>query len=334
MANEQMTITQNKARLSVIGRSWADISINSGDGNDLVQDVIEELIDLGIDLPPIDPDDWDDIDAIIGLDEDGNPILIYIDPDTGDLTEWDLTGLDIDDLDLGWELDFNFSLDDLNISVDDELNIEEERLPASIEIVTLPKKLRYPLARPIDLSGMVVTAKKSDGSTWTSAKYPNGHVPLGELIVSPNIAIYSSLDDLDLTLDRVAPYSKNTHFTATPSNGALLYINRNDEKVMAVTFISEHPGVCGTYNNSQAVANTLVFQSGEYKVYMSKEYYYTHNCFKDLDPYITEYIPLSSDVVRSLLNSITITWLRPEDKKPLSATFEIDIIPRGRGGGR
>jgi hypothetical protein len=64
-----------------------------------------------------------------------------------------------------------------------------DELPASIEIVTPPNKLEYQDGERIDLTGMVVTAKKADGSTWTSSKYPNGHIPLGELIVSPYAAL-------------------------------------------------------------------------------------------------------------------------------------------------
>lgn len=58
-------------------------------------------------------------------------------------------------------------------------------LPESIEIITQPTKLTYTEGEMIDLTGAVVSAKKSNGETWTSSQYPNGHIPLGELVVEP-----------------------------------------------------------------------------------------------------------------------------------------------------
>lgn len=53
--------------------------------------------------------------------------------------------------------------------------------PTAIAIITPPSKTTYLDGQAINLSGAVVVAKKSDGSTWTSAQYPNGHIPLQEL---------------------------------------------------------------------------------------------------------------------------------------------------------
>ena len=122
--------------------------------------------------------DWDDfIDNLEDLD---------IDPNT--LTDLSFTGLD----DLGIPT---------LVSLDMDFNIQEDELPASIEIVTPPKKLEYQDGERIDLTGMVVTAKKEDGSTWTSAKYPNGNIPLVELIVSPKVASFSKSEE-----GKVSPY--------------------------------------------------------------------------------------------------------------------------------
>ena len=115
MANEQLTIQKNEARLKVIGNSYPDTLTNSGTGPDLTMDLIDLLIDLGIELPDIDPGDWDDIDAIIGYDDDGNPILIYPDPDTGEIIEWPLD-FPIDPLD--WpDLDVVPTFDDEGLPV-------------------------------------------------------------------------------------------------------------------------------------------------------------------------------------------------------------------------
>ena len=208
MANEQLTIGQDKARLSVIGKSWPDMNFDSGPGLDLSQIIFEILIDLDIPMPDIDLDDLDDIPIIPGLDIDTEiPTLEYPDPDWPDdeippIIDWPMPDLDwddfidkLEDLDLDLDIlkDLSFvGLNDLElptlVSLDMDFNIQMDELPASIEIVTPPNKLKYQDGERIDLTGMVVTAKKTDGSTWTSAKYPNGHIPLGELIVEPMVA--------------------------------------------------------------------------------------------------------------------------------------------------
>lgn len=225
MANEQLTIGQDKARLSVIGKSWPDMNFDSGLGFDLSQIIFDILIDLGLDLPDIDPDDLDDITVIIGIDPDTEIVTLeYPDPDFDpdidpddlpDILDYPMPDLDWDDfidkleeLDLDPDIlkDLSFvGLNDLElptlVSLDMDFNIQMDELPASIEIVTMPNKLEYQDGERIDLTGMVVTAKKSDGSTWTSVKYPNGHIPLGELIVSPKVVSFSKSEK-----GKVSPY--------------------------------------------------------------------------------------------------------------------------------
>ena len=205
MANEELTIAKEKARLTVIGNSYPDALTDSGLGFDLSQIIFDILIDLDIPMPDIDFDDLDDITIIPGLDIDTEiPTLEYPDPDWPDdeippIIDWPMPDLDwddfidkLEDLDLDIDIlkDLSFvGLNDLElptlVSLDMNFNIQMDELPASIEIVTPPNKLEYQDGERIDLTGMVVTAKKADGSTWTSAKYPNGHIPLGELIIEP-----------------------------------------------------------------------------------------------------------------------------------------------------
>lgn len=62
-----------------------------------------------------------------------------------------------------------------------------QNLPESIVIVVQPTKTEYNDGEALNLTGMVVTAKKADGTTWTSTEYPNGHIPLGELLYEPKV---------------------------------------------------------------------------------------------------------------------------------------------------
>ena len=118
MANETLSIQKDDARLTVIGKSKADVYINSG---------------LGLDLGDLD----------IGS---------------------------LDPFDLNWQIDVP----------------EQNNLPDEIRIITPPTKTEYRGGEKVDLSGAVVGAYKN-GTIWTNSKYPNGHIPLGELIVSPLI---------------------------------------------------------------------------------------------------------------------------------------------------
>ena len=181
MANEELTIAKEKARLTVIGNSYPDALTDSGLGFDLSQIIFDILIDLDIPMPDIDFDDLDDITIIPGLDIDTEiPTLEYPDPDWPDdeippIIDWSMPDLDWDDfidkledldLDLNILKDLSFvGLNDLElptlVSLDMDFNIQMDELPASIEIVTPPKKLEYQDGERIDLTGMVVTAKKA-----------------------------------------------------------------------------------------------------------------------------------------------------------------------------
>lgn len=105
MANEQLTIQPNDARMTVIGKSWPDQATDSGGG------------------------DWDDT---------------YNGTYSGPIPRTDL--------------------------------------PVKIAVTTPPTKTEYEKNERIDFDGMVVTAYKEDGSVWTSADYPDGTIPLNEII--------------------------------------------------------------------------------------------------------------------------------------------------------
>lgn len=65
---------------------------------------------------------------------------------------------------------------DVVVGVDEDGNLVNTPLPSSIVLVTNPTKMDYNDGETIDLSGAVVTAKMADGTTWTDADHPNGHV--------------------------------------------------------------------------------------------------------------------------------------------------------------
>ncbi len=133
----------------------------------------------------------------------------YIDSGLG-LDLGDLPSLDLDSFDLNWQIDVP----------------DPENLPDEIRIISPPYKTEYRDGEKIDLSGAIVGAYKN-GYIWTSTKYPNGHIPLGELIVSPLIATDANM-----------PFVENEgYYTQTTT----YYYNRNYEpdRIVTTTYTEE-----------------------------------------------------------------------------------------------
>ncbi len=450
MANEKLTIQKSNARTTVIGRSYPDENTDSGAGWDLTQQLIDILGDLGIDLPDIDFDDWDDIDAIIGYDDEGWPELVFPDPDTGELNEWDLnfpvipvvwpevdvmpelddgwpviefiipdtdividwpinlpdnidpddwpdfditpdldddgfpiisfedpdTGLDVD-LDLGLDLDILIDMHDLDWDfdidiagldgnglnsvafVDSNLNVHIDNLPDSIQIVTLPLKLEYFNGRHIDITGMIVTAKKADGSTWTSAKYPNGHIPLGELVIDPKAA------DLDNSKYRRIYPTLNTiygdGYNVVHRNAwNTQYYNTALQIGVVPSGWSGWPAGSPLYAGSSSPFSSTILLTAYNGHWYAMAYPNAVGAFMICCPAIHGYAgtvptewgdfggigwagnmipessedPIHAEYVEKQCEKITVTWLRPGDETPLSAEFEISVEEVGGNGGR
>jgi hypothetical protein len=379
MANEQLTIGQDKARLSVIGKSWPDMNFDSGVGLDLSQIIFDILIDLDIPMPDIDLDDLDDIPIIPGLDIDTDiPTLEYPDPDWPDdeippIIDWPMPDLDwddfidkLEDLDLDPDIlkDLSFTgLNDLGIptlvSLDEDFNIQEDELPASIEIVTPPNKLEYQDGERIDLTGMVVTAKKADGSTWTSAKYPNGHIPLGELRIDPLVAtveeaikrrIYPSLNVL--SADGYNTVHRNAWNTQ--------YYNSALQIGVVPSGWSEWPAGSPLYAGSSSPFSSTIVLTAYQGHWYAMAYPSPVGAFMILCPAVHGYRgtvplnwadfgsigwagnmipessenPLGAEYYEALCQEITVTWARYGDRKELTAgfTIQVELLAGGNGG--
>lgn len=372
MANEQLTIEQDKARLSVIGKSWPDMNFDSGIGLDLSQIIFDILIDLDIPMPDIDFDDLDNTPIIPGLDIDTEiPTLEYPDPDWPDveippILDWSMPDLDwddfidkLEDLDLDLDIlkDLSFvGLNDLGIptlvSLDEDFNIQMDELPASIEIVTPPNKLEYQDGERIDLTGMVVTAKKSDGSTWTSAKYPNGHIPLGELIVNPMVTDYSKVIDEETISDLIPgglAYGSGTIHATNPEGTRYDFLDGGSAGCWANGSVITAAGSPFIYRYGEfwggQERNVITGNAGAY-TYDGKTVYYSGwsgGMWSTWDlnvPKNTYEQQVSAEAVAWTMiygttiggnQVISISWPRYSDGMLLSAAFEIKVTP-GSGG--
>lgn len=66
-------------------------------------------------------------------------------------------------------------------------------LPTSIEITRLPDHLEYGDRAYINPEGIVVRAYKESGELWSNEDYPNGIIPLDELIFDPDVTDYNEV---------------------------------------------------------------------------------------------------------------------------------------------
>lgn len=74
------------------------------------------------------------------------------------------------------------------VGVDEGGNLVTTPIPSAIEIITPPAKTEYTEGETMDYNGIIVGLKKKDGTTFTDATYPNGHIPMGELIFPVEVA--------------------------------------------------------------------------------------------------------------------------------------------------
>lgn len=140
---------------------WGEIYPDNDYGRWDEETLDDYLLDPdGFDETFNDPAKWDDpsedLDYTYG--EDG---ITGIDPDTGN---------------------------EAMVNLDENGFLNEEVLPSSISITKLPNKLTYKDGETISFSGIEVTAYTEDGNVWTNSKYPNGIIPMSELIFPVKIA--------------------------------------------------------------------------------------------------------------------------------------------------
>lgn len=311
MANETLTIQQDKAKVTVIGKCKPDEFIDSGMGFDLDDLSIGELDPLDV--------DWDQ----------------YVDDD----------------------------------------------LPDEIRIITQPTKISYAAGEKLNLDGMVVGAYKNN-SIWTNAKYPNGHIPLGELIVEPlviksgedcfiydNVVVYRTGDTLGIKINYyLGHYSKYVAgvkdatvvcwnpngIPAYPSDDNLVYFS---PQVLTgdVTVIASKNRTCQYCNVHESSDDltppdpqwytktlSLEFTKNNKTVYFD----YAWGPFfgargsaltidADTSTAYNLYKYLAWEAIYGdSFQTIAVSWARPVDGALLSTSFSIDLAESSGNGGR
>ena len=90
---------------------------------------------------------------------------------------------------------------DYAVGVDEDGQLVNTPVPSGIKIVTPPTKTAYTYQENMDYTGIVVAAKKKDGTTFTDARYTNGHIPMGELIFPVEKAPAGSGDEREIEIN-------------------------------------------------------------------------------------------------------------------------------------
>ena len=352
MANEKLTIVKDKARLSVIGNSYPDTLTNSGEGLDIPQLIIDILTDLDIDLPDIDPDDWDDLPIVIGLDEDDVPVIEFPDPDFDpdlhpgelpDIIDWPLPDLDwgdlidgLEDLDIdpGILTDLNFTGLDADglpslVNIDTDFKVYVDDLPASIAVVFPPNKTSYTQGQVIDITGLYVYAYKADGTVWRGSerigdRYRSGRVPNDELIIEPKIA----REDVNPSDGKADISEVNTmQYSYGPWGG----------------YYWPNIVLWNTYGPLSVYFSGLDAQTGSpvsltwneaHKMYIGNIDLNGQNPAPIYGPVTLDAATLVpyGDEGRDSTKRIIVTWPRPGDGAALTASFDITVKQHGGGG--
>lgn len=254
---------------------------------------------------------------------------------------------------------------DVVVGVDEDDNLVKTPLPSSIVLVTNPTKMDYNDGESIDLSGAVVTAKMADGSTWTSADYPSGHVPLGELVVDPAIA-RGNPEDAKKWTDGAG---LNTVLVYTGDNvdcriGGWGWWNYSNQAIGTHTSgqYAGHKGYLGERNASRAEMFLTAYNGVPYGVLRNTDQPNTANLAIVIPTYPIIYgagnlnklswtrfgsypppddLPVSTvdpttkgsaGLYPQTVKTISLTWHRPADGKELSTTFQITVESDDTGG--
>lgn len=144
-------------------------------------------------------------------------------------------------------------------------NLVIEKIPAAIEVTTLPNTTTYTNNQVIDYSGMVVKMKKSNGSVFTDSAHPNGILQQNELMLPMTIASNDNADcfdvvplidigDVDLRVGTTVILSKDdtVHFWSAPyvtvfiQGGNAIKIGASD--VSGDKLVYEHDGRTSNYS--------------------------------------------------------------------------------------
>ena len=229
-------------------------------------------------------------------------------------------------------------------------------LPESIEIITQPTKLTYEDGEMIDLTGAVVSAKKANGETWTSSQYPNGHIPLGELIVEPNKAGQYTAMSADVSFNQLKQplqFAYRSDFDTYQADTRCAFITAaSDAATGDIPFVYYFWSFASKEPFHMTNTKTgLTYNATSYTINGRTFYHYANygtafgttpivrlikddTNYNSYGPYSTEISP-GPDVPPACYailygesgeaDTIKLSWKRPIDQKELTTSLHIDV---------
>lgn len=252
------------------------------------------------------------------------------------------------------------TIGDRAVFPDDSGQLHEENLPHDIVIFRPPKKLKYEDGEKINLGGIVVVAMDADANVWTNSRYPNGVIPLRELIIDPdhadiesaetiyvggginalklnvNIPMYS-VPTIDYRGRPIGIYSTGypCSYCSTHGPGVLL-LTKYDGLFYAAYIEGSNDVDLAAYDPTYAHGDGWHLVGGT----TARAGYHRFN-YSAFGEYMTD-IPTSETnpyhkstddlVAKEGVQSITVTWPRYGDNKALTTTFEINVVSGFSGG--
>ena len=153
------------------------------------------------------------------------------------------------------------------VGVDEDGVLVTTPVPSGIQIVTLPTKTDYNAGETMVYTSLVVKMVNRDGSTYTDADHPNGHLSLGELVLPVTEAPAASGDrqassDLETGSAVVQPIKF----------GATIQVNRIKSNGEDISFVlSANHGVFAATSYDSGYSFVWADSSGDYEIYRGPE---------------------------------------------------------------
>lgn len=245
-----------------------------------------------------------------------------------------------------------------SISVDENGNIVETKLPSEIRIITPPTYTGpYGDGAYIGFDGLVVTAYDGDGNVWTGdGAYPDGVIPTSELVFPVTVARHSEggigwVADPSWIVSEAGAYlgySNDRAFYKTNNGNAIAFFKCGDAATWwagPILVSTNYESSLYSVDGEPVPYDVREFQYGGLMWYFSSGYHFKTNNYGTP---LTHVLPSDNDNDEEMFNTvmtmanvivtgvgeetIPVQWIRP-DGNTLEDNFVINVIPGGGQGG-
>lgn len=154
---------------------------------------------------------------------------------------------------------------DYIIGVDEDGQLVTTPVPSVIEITELPDKTDYTSGDPVDSSGLVAVLKNNDGTIFTNEDYPDGTIPISELLLPTTNVNVDETTESGMTSELETNIPQPIHVIPAGT-----YIFQTGEEPDITYFYFKYPGIaCGSKDNIAGFGIILISPAdlGDYHLY-------------------------------------------------------------------